>query len=133
MIVTISANYDDLCIVTNCNNLVFKYLGYKKQELIGENISKIIPKIIGDNHNNILGSAIKENRLSLSEKQIFPLNSEGYISMFSVKLRLLNNLTNGIQIIGFCSPSKNPNAILMYNKVQGVIYGLSKNDSGLTN
>lgn len=51
MIIMISANSDDLCIVTYCNNSVYNYLGYQKSEIIGENIAKIIPKTIGERHN----------------------------------------------------------------------------------
>ena len=69
----------------------------------------------------------------LAEKIILPVNSEGYVSLMTVKLRLMNNLMNGLQIIGFCIPSKNEDDLIMYNKHTGVLYAVSKNENGITN
>ena len=101
MIITISANSHDLCIITNCNNSVHHYLGYHKSEMIAENIAKIIPKTIGERHNQILSKAFERGQLLLTEKLILPLNKDGYVQLMTSKLRLMNNLNHGIQIIGY--------------------------------
>ena len=50
--------------------------------MISHNISMIIPKTIGERHNEILETSFKSNNLKLNEKIIFPVNSKGYMSIF---------------------------------------------------
>jgi hypothetical protein len=64
--------------------------------MISQNISKIIPKTIGERHNKILEKAFKDNKLKLSEKIIFPVDNNGYISIYYAKLRILNCLDYGV-------------------------------------
>lgn len=81
----------------------------------------------------ILTSAFESNRQLLTETLVFPVNSEGYINPFQVRIRLMNNIDMGIQLIGFLSPVNLEDDLIMYDKISGILYGVSTNDNGISN
>ena len=101
--------------------------------MIDENITKIIPKVIGERHNMILSSAFESNRQLITETLVFAVDSEGYINPFTVRIRLMNNIDKGIQLIGFLSPINLDEDLIMYDKNSGILYGVSRNDNGISN
>lgn len=87
-----------LCI----NNEVSELLGYEKNEVIGHNISKIMPQIIGENHSNFILNYMCSGRFpSETEKMIFPLNKNGTILPCTYLHRVYPSMQRGLQIIGF--------------------------------
>ena len=49
-IVTCSGNYNNVGCVTNSNNEITRILGFNKNDIIDQNISRIMPKVIADMH-----------------------------------------------------------------------------------
>ena len=50
----ISTNTSTIGIVTNCNSEVKSYLGYEKSELIHQKVTKIMPKMYADIHDQFI-------------------------------------------------------------------------------
>ncbi|MDR3549296.1 MAG: PAS domain-containing protein [Candidatus Pacebacteria bacterium] len=87
-----------LCI----NNEVTEALGYEKNELIGRNISLIMPPSIGHKHTEIVLKYFSTaRRIKASDVMVLPLHKQGYILVCSLIHRVLPNLQQGVQIIGF--------------------------------
>ena len=87
-----------LCI----NNEVSELLGYDKNEVIGHNISKIMPPIIGESHTNFILNYICSGKSPpKTERLIFPLSKNGTIVPCSYIHRIFPNMQRGLQIIGF--------------------------------
>ena len=65
-----------LCINTEVQEL----LGYEKHEILGQNISKVMPPIIGENHSEIVLSYLASgNQIQTNEKIAFALHKKGYV------------------------------------------------------
>jgi PAS domain S-box-containing protein len=59
-IVTISGNYSNIGIINNTNNEILRMLGYSPSEIIDQNVSRIMPKIYGEMHDNFLRRFLEE-------------------------------------------------------------------------
>lgn len=87
-----------LCI----NNEVSELLGYEKNEIVGHNISKVMPPIIAEKHSDlILNSFCSGKTVSQNDRMILPLHKQGYMIPCSFLCRIVPNLQNGLQLIGF--------------------------------
>jgi len=64
-IILISGSKSKLGIIINTNFGVYNLLGYSSLELIGKNVSIIIPSIIGNHHNEFLESHIQTGKENL--------------------------------------------------------------------
>ena len=51
---TCSGNYNNIGIVTNSNNEITRILGYNKSDIIDNNVSRLMPKIIADMHEGFM-------------------------------------------------------------------------------
>ena len=103
-IITVSGNYNSVGTVTNSNNEIQRILGYNKNEIIDQNINKIMPKVVSEIHDNFLkkfldtsvaGSTINQERLVLC------LNKQGYLVACSLMIKVLPSLSEGISLVGF--------------------------------
>lgn len=53
-IIVISGNLHNLGIIVHCNTQVRNILDYYMSDLIGQNINRVMPKVIGDHHDESL-------------------------------------------------------------------------------
>lgn len=130
-IITISGNFRQIGVITNSNNQISQLLGYNKSEVIGEKIETIMPKIFADNHDELLLKYFDNPNQQLNiERTVYPMNKRGYIAPFNLTAKILPNLDNGIQIVGFLrlisgfDPDKDK--YLLYSPETGMVYGVSK-------
>lgn len=104
-VIIISGNRSNLGIIMNANHEIYQILGFSKQDLIGENISFIMPDLIGAHHNSFLHSYFEKqdqnNTSVLTENLIFPQHLKGYIVPCVKLVRLVPNLDSGVQFLGF--------------------------------
>lgn len=102
-LITVSANINELGLVTNCTSEIKRILQFSTNELIGQNISKIMPKILGDSHDEFI-QAYFENPISRVmgiERLLFPINKAGFIVPCTLFIKFLPNLSDGIKLVGF--------------------------------
>ena len=106
-IILMSGNKSNIGEVLSANNELLEILGYTKKEIIGSNISKAMPSIIGEKHHLLIQDyfqkqeASKHNSAYDAEKLVFGMHKEGYLVPCTLKHRLIPDLTKGIQLIGF--------------------------------
>jgi len=102
-ILTISGNLGSLGTIKNVNNEITRILQFSKPDLIGQNISRIIPKVIGDLHDGFMRNYFETSdpKVIGHERLVFPLNKDGYIVPCSLMIKVLPNLDEGIRLVGF--------------------------------
>ncbi|EGR33954.1 PAS domain S-box family protein, partial [Ichthyophthirius multifiliis] len=103
-IIQISGNINTLGQITNTNNETSKLLGFSKNELLEQNIQKIMPKIYGDFHNSFILQYLNTSVSKIMGKEdriVMFLDKKGYIIPCILMVKVLPNLNEGIQIVGF--------------------------------
>mgnify|MGYP000952821047 CR=1 FL=1 len=102
-IVTLSAHIKSMGQIVNTNNEISRILGYAKSEVIGQNITKIQPKVFGEIHNAILENYFDnaDNKVYGTEKLVFPVNKQGYIVPCTLMSKILPSLDEGLRLVGF--------------------------------
>ena len=77
-------------IVMNCNNEIGRVLGYTKNEILGQNISRIQPKCYADYHDNILRTYLEnaESKNIGVERLILPQAKNGYVVGCSLMVKV---------------------------------------------
>lgn len=108
-VLMISGNKSDMGTIINANHELEQSLGYKKDELIGENISIIMPETIGKHHNIFLQSSFEKkdqsNKEEIKERLVFSQHKKGYLVPTLLFARVVPNLENGVQFLGFLKPA----------------------------
>jgi len=109
-VIILSGNRQNIGTIVNANHEIGQILGYHKNELVGENISAIMPEIMGIHHNVYLESYFERHNRSntneVSEQIVFPQHAKGYIVPCMRLVRLVPNLDNGVQFLGFVALAK---------------------------
>jgi len=102
-IVTCSGNFNSIGIVTNTNSEITRILGYSTNDIIGQNINRILPKVHADLHDGFMRVYLEssESKVIGSERLVFPQNKQGYLVPCTLMIKVLPNLDEGIQIVGF--------------------------------
>jgi len=79
-------------------HLLNRLLGFKKNELLEQNISRIIPRVIGDVHEKFMRRYFdtSESKLVDRERNIFCLHKNGYLVPCTIMIKVLPNLDDGI-------------------------------------
>lgn len=85
-------------MITSCNNEVLRVLGYQKVELIEQNISKIMPKVYGDIHDDLMKRYINTTEAIVmnKERMVLCMNKNGYLLPCSLMIKIVPNLEEGI-------------------------------------
>ncbi|CAD8205602.1 unnamed protein product [Paramecium octaurelia] len=106
IIITMSGNVGSIGIVASCNNEIQKSLGYPASELFEQNVSKIMPKIIGDQHNQLVENYMRTSNSNIIglERFVLAQNSQQYLVPCKLMIKVLPNLEKGILLVGFLKP-----------------------------
>lgn len=87
-----------LCI----NNEVTELLGYDKNEIMGHNISKLMPEMIAAKHSKFVVNYLCSGLFPpMNNRMVLPLHKSGYFIPCTYIHRVFPNMQRGLQIIGF--------------------------------
>lgn len=133
-IITISGNYKLMGTIINVNNGIRNLLGYKPQEVIGEKVDMIMPKIFADSHPKLLMKYFNDSaeRPLNIERTVYAMNKKGYIIPCTLLAKILPSLEKGIQIVGFLKRIENTGEshgsthYILYSAEDGILYGVTK-------
>ncbi|EAR83935.1 PAS domain S-box protein (macronuclear) [Tetrahymena thermophila SB210] len=130
-IITVSGNLNSVGIVTNSNNEVFRMLGFQKNEIIDQNISKIMPRVYGNLHDSFIHRYLEtsESRVIGVERSVMCLNKQGYIVPCTLMIKVLPNLDDGIQIVGFLKEIENQDIKSQLDREEVVHYLIYRDDN----
>lgn len=89
--------------VLNANPETMKILEYPHTEMIGLNITHIIPEVIGEVHDDLMKRYFDTSvpHVMGRERAIFPQTKSGYILPCALMIKIYPNLDEGIRVVGF--------------------------------
>ncbi|KAL4450352.1 hypothetical protein ABPG74_009058 [Tetrahymena malaccensis] len=113
-ILTVSGNYGQIGTVTNLNNELTRILGWSKADVIEQNISRIMPKVYADLHDKFMEHYLEtsEGKVIGIERTVMCLNKDSFLVPCTLMIKVLPNLSEGIQIVGFLKDIEAANSIL---------------------
>jgi len=102
-IITCSGNFHDVGIILNANTEVTRILKYQVNDLLGENISMVMPQILADIHDELMKNYFETSKPSSMNREmlVFPMMKSGYILPCSLLVKIFPNLEEGIKVVGF--------------------------------
>lgn len=112
-----------LGVVLNCNAQVQELLGYDRSSLIGKNVTKLMPKIYSELHNNFMLDFIRTpSRLAL--KTVPALTRSALLQQLHLTVRLMSSPDNALVIVGFMRRAEESDAgLLMVSVSSGDVLG----------
>ncbi len=107
----ISGNRADLGRILNANHELYQLLGYRKDEVLGQNVAMLMPGLLGRVHNRLIQGYFEEaaNSAKLLQNDRFhcALDIHGILIPCNLLVRTVSNLSRGIQFIGFLNREQN--------------------------
>jgi len=102
-ILVISGNLNSLGIIESANEHIKAQIGFDISDLIDRNVSRIMPRAIGEVHDNLMMHHIKTGKGILlgNERMVFVQTKEGYTEPVCIIANTLPGLENGLEYIGF--------------------------------
>lgn len=102
-IITVDSIGNNLGVVLNCNNNVQSALGFDRYGLIGKNVTKIMPKIYSELHNNFMLRFIRSetSHLRPSDKLVTALNKDALLVEIKLTVRMMTSSQSALTIVGF--------------------------------
>ena len=116
-VITCSGNPNTLGKVLSASAELKEVLQYANTELVGHNISMVMPSIIANLHDSFMKSYFENLTLEEHERkkgEIFPLNKLGYLIPCLNTLKIIPSLNEGLKIVGFLR-SKDVNSSIPYD------------------
>jgi len=102
-IIMCSGNIHTMGKVLDANNETMNLLNFAHSDIIGQNVSQIMPEIIGTNHDAFMMRYFETSVPSVigRERPVFPMNKAGYIVPCALMIKIYPNLDQGIRVVGF--------------------------------
>lgn len=129
-IVTLDSIGSNLGIIMNCNSHLKKMLGFDRQGLIGKNVTKLMPKIYGELHNEFMLNFVRSesSHLRPSTKKVYALNKSSLLIEIKLTVRMITNAQNSLVIVGFMRriPSEPRKGLLMLASISGEVLGVDQ-------
>ena len=129
-IITVDSIGNNLGVVLNCNNNIQVALGYEKNGLLGKNVTKIMPKIYSELHNNFMLSFIRTETSHLRpfDKIVTALNKDSLLVEIKLTVRMMTSTQSALAIVGFIKPllkeKSDDSGLLMFSLNSSEILGI---------
>ncbi|KAJ3308732.1 hypothetical protein HDU76_003829, partial [Blyttiomyces sp. JEL0837] len=100
--VTISGEMSSIGNIVSVNNMALKMFGYKKHEMVGFNISKIVPAPFAESHNHFLAKYLQTGFAKVVDRarQVLGVNREGYLFPFILCVKHVVDPTGKQSFVG---------------------------------
>lgn len=101
--ITITTYMNNIGIVINANSELQRILGYSKTELVGQKITKIMPKLYYDLHDNFVIKYLNrpDKEIESTEFTVFALCKKGFLVECNILTKLVPEIKNGFHLVGF--------------------------------
>jgi hypothetical protein len=134
--VIISGERKNIGIIKHSSSKVLEIVGYTPHQLLGQNINILMPKFIGNMHDDVLRNYLEQSRSEFDYvERVVPMMD---VNNFMVLARFLSkpfpNLLNGLELIGIFNsitegslshPGERPKYVL-YRSDTGQVQALSE-------
>ena len=131
LMIVASGNTEDFGQITSASQEINNLLGYNPDQVIGLDVSKIVPRHLAEIHTGIMTAYFETgvNRFVNTERLIFPERKDGFITPSSGLLRILPYLEKGVQMIVFMKASNLEifaDQGVIITDTKGIIVGVNK-------
>ncbi|KAI9326870.1 hypothetical protein BDR26DRAFT_940900 [Obelidium mucronatum] len=112
-LITISGEKSNMCQVIHANPAFLKLFGFKKHELVGENINKIIPNPFCTIHDVLVSRYVETGFAKVIDRvrQVLGLNGDGYLFVFILCVKHIVDPEGKQSFVGVVKPGPSrPNA-----------------------
>jgi hypothetical protein len=101
-VVIISGEKKDVGVIKHCNSKIKDLCGHIPHKLLGQNVSILMPKFIGNMHDYSVRNYMESSRSQSTyvERVIPVVNFENYMFLARILMKPVPNLLNGIEIVG---------------------------------
>lgn len=109
LLITLSGNISSLGVVLNASNSLFRFLGWKPSEVIGENVTMLQPDFFAKQHAGFLKRFFRSEEPRILNKNIvvFGQTREGYLRNIKIRVMFMPSLETGIRLVGIMTTFQN--------------------------
>ena len=89
-------------MIKYCSGQVGEILGYASHQLLGQNINVLMPKFIGNMHDDVLRSYLElsQSQYDYVERLVPMMDANNFMVLARMLTKPLPNLLNGLELIG---------------------------------
>lgn len=104
-ILNVSGNMRNFGIIMNASNEVIQTFGFRPRELINSNINMLMPEFYAARHDQYMIDYFERGTPNVVDKNrlVFGRNKEGYLIKLMLRLKMLPELDQGVQMVGLLS------------------------------
>jgi PAS domain S-box-containing protein len=102
-VIIISATSSKIGTIIHCNEEIENVLKYKRQELIGKNVSILTPRPIAKVHDRLVQRYFETAKPTVIEikRQLFGVTKEGYLQEIELIVKVLPEINDKLIFVGF--------------------------------
>lgn len=107
-VVHISLAKRNIGTIVNCDTGIERLFGYKKETIIGENISCLMPEPISSYHNYMLKRLFKDDRRFCEKNQInsYGMNKDGFLVTLAIYVKSFCNYKGDFEVVALLKDVK---------------------------
>ncbi|ORY31500.1 hypothetical protein BCR33DRAFT_723852 [Rhizoclosmatium globosum] len=107
-LITISGERHSMCQVISVNPLFCQIFGYRKHDLIGGNVNKIIPNPFGPIHDAVVSAYLDTGFAKVIDRvrQVLGINGDGYLFQFVLCVKHIVDPEGRQSFVGIVKPGK---------------------------
>lgn len=102
-IITIQTAVANMGTIVNCNSELEGILQFSKTEVVGQKITKLMPKLYYELHDGFICKYIGRPDAEITSREfpMFPLNKKGFMVQAALLVKLIPELEDGFHLAGF--------------------------------
>lgn len=135
-VVVVSGERKDIGIIKHCTTKVSEVCGYTAHQLLGQNVNVLMPKFIGNMHDDVLRNYLElsQSQYDYVERVVPMMDNNNFLVLTRMLTKPLPNLLNGLELVGIFNavietslnhPGEQPKYVL-YRADTGQVQALSE-------
>lgn len=130
-VLTIRGNKHERGIVNSVNSYALRVFQIRREEIIGFPVETLMPHIFSENHATWMERYFQGNKETVMnvERNVYPMDSFGFIVFSSLLVKVMPEVINGIQMIGNINRIKSKHicsTMILFDANFGDLYGVSR-------
>ena len=135
-VIIISGERSNIGIIKHCNWKIGEIIGYAPHQLLGQNINVLMPKFIGNMHDDVLRNYLElsQSQYDFAERLVPMIDAHNFMVLSRMLTKPLPSLYNGLELVGIFNavvenninhPGESPKYVL-YRSDTGQVQALSE-------
>lgn len=130
-VITIRGDKHERGLVNSVNSFALRVFQMEREEIIGHPIERLMPQVFSENHQAWMDRYFEGNKETVMnvERNVYPMDSYGFIIYSSLLVKVMPEVANGIQMIGNINRIKSKHAcstMILFDANFGDLLGVSR-------